>query len=77
MALGDFAKEEFSKEELEALGEAPAIVDDSKKTDEGAGKSPEELEAEAAAKADCKGVMILPKPRMSKKRKNCQQRKKQ
>jgi len=41
--LGDFAKEEFSKEELEALGEAPAIVDDSKKTEEGAGKSPEEL----------------------------------
>jgi len=47
--LGDFAKEEFSKEELEALGEAPATVDDSKKTDEGTGKSPEELEADKVA----------------------------
>jgi hypothetical protein len=51
MAVGDFAKEEFSKEELEALGEAEGKVDDSK-TDEGSGKSPEELEAEAAAKVE-------------------------
>ena len=59
MGLGDFAKEEFSKEELEALGKAPAIVDDTKKTDEGAGKSPEEIAAAAAAKADG-GVVVDP-----------------
>jgi hypothetical protein len=66
MGPGDFAKEEFSKEELEALGEAPAIVDDPIKTDEGAGKSPEELEADktAADKAaqDASKTVIDDKP---------------
>lgn len=52
MGVGDFVKEEFSKEELEALGEAEVKVDDKKKTDEGAGKSPEEIAAEAAAKGE-------------------------
>jgi hypothetical protein len=50
MGAGDFVKEEFTKEELEALGETSANVDETKPV-EGAGKSPEELEAEAAAKA--------------------------
>ena len=60
MGVGDFAKEEFSKEELEALGEAEVKVDDKKKTDEGAGKSPEEIAAEAAAKAAAGGTVDDP-----------------
>ena len=76
--MGDFAKEEFSKEELEALGEAGVKVDDKKKTDEGAGKSPEEIAAEAAAKADeVERPWKLPKPRMRKNPSNCQPKEKE
>jgi hypothetical protein len=50
---GDFHKEEFTAEELAVLGEAEGSGAD--KTDEGAGKSPDELKAEedkAKAEAD-------------------------
>jgi hypothetical protein len=45
MGAGDFAKEEFSKEELEALGEAPEKVDDVK-TEDGTGKIQTEVKTE-------------------------------
>ena len=78
MGVGDFVKEEFSKEELEALGEAEVKVDDKKKTDEGAGKSPEEIAAEAAAKGEAdKAVWKLPKPWMRKNPSNCQLKEKE